>query len=226
MSYQYPYNNSYNNKKKNQGTYSVKLIWQLTGILIIILTLLLFKYVKTDITTNLNKKIKSVISLDYTKEVKTTLQTNVPNIDVKWKEFLNTLNIRKDFKIEYMPIEGNIVNNFGMKLNEATKKEELYKGIDISGKSGASVKAIYDGTVATITNDKTIGFSIVIDHNNGFKTTYSRLKEVKVKEGEMVTQGSIIALLGNNSNSKDPRLYFELTKNNKAVNPIDYLVSK
>lgn len=224
MNYQYPYNNSYN-KKKNDGTYLIKLTRQLAGVLIIMLILLLFKYVNNGATQSINNKIKSIISLDYTKETKAAFANNVPNINSYINTFLNKFNINKEFKMEYLPITGKVISNFGKTIDPKTKKDIVHNGINIEAKLGTNVKAIYDGTVETVENNKTMGLIIVIDHNNGFKTTYGRLSETKVNAGESITKGSIIATTGNSGEAGTPSLQFELSKNGIAVNPLDYVKS-
>lgn len=226
MNYQYPYNNSFNSRKKSDSTYLVKLSRQLAGVLIIILILLLCKYVKSGVTESINSKVKGIISLDYTTEVKTAFTNNAPNINEYVNNFLNKFNINKEFKMDYLPVDGKITSNFGKTLNPKTKKEEIHDGININAKLGTNVKAIYDGTIESVESSKTAGITIVINHNNGFKTTYSNLSETKVNEGEMITKGSVIALSGKSGDGANSHLYFAIQKNNVAVNPLDYLKIK
>jgi murein DD-endopeptidase MepM/ murein hydrolase activator NlpD len=226
MNYQYPYNNSYNNRKKNESTYLMKLSRQLAGILIIMLLLLLCKYVKNGTTQMINNKIKEVINLDYTKETKAAFLSKAPDINVYVNNFLNKFNIKKEFKMDYLPVTGKIINNFGKSVDAKTKKVVNNNGVDIAAKIGTNVKSIFDGTIETVENNKTMGLTIVIDHNNGFKTTYGHLSDTKVNEGEQITKGSVIAATGNSGENAEASLHFEVYKDNKAVNPIDYLITK
>jgi murein DD-endopeptidase MepM/ murein hydrolase activator NlpD len=225
MNYQYPYNNSYGHRKKSEGTYLMKLSKQLAGVLIIMLVLIMFKYVKSGTTDIINNKIKDVISLDYTKQANAVFVSSTPNIKDLWNDFLNKFNISKEFKIDYLPVEGKITSSFGTRVDPITKTTENHEGIDINAKLGTAVKAVYDGTVETVENSKTMGLMLVINHNNNFKTVYGHLSEIKISEGEMVTKGSIVALTGNTGESTGPHLHFEIHKNDKAVNPMDYLNS-
>lgn len=222
---QYPYNNQYGNRKKTRGTstYLIKVSKQLAGILIILLLLLLLKFVKNDTTNLVNNKIKDIINLDYTTEAKAVIANNSPNFNDYIENFLNKFKINKEFNLEYLPTSGKITSNFGKNINPLTKKEENNTGIDIDAKVGTDVRAVYDGTVETVENNKTTGLMVVIDHNNGFKTTYGHLSESNVNVGEMITMGSSIALTGNTGDGAGPHLHFEVYKNGKAVNPMDYL---
>ena len=130
MNYQYPYNNSYGHRKKsNDGTYLMKLSRQLAGVLIIMLILLMFKYVKNGTTTVINTKIKEVISLDYTKQANAVFASSTPNINDFWKDFLNKFKITKSFKIDYLPVVGKITSNFGTRVDPKTKKLKVTKGL-------------------------------------------------------------------------------------------------
>lgn len=225
MSYQYPYNNSFN-RKKNNSTYLSRLSKQLACILILMLVLILLKYVKNGTTEVINTKIKDVISVDYTEQAKSFLISKSPDINGYINNFLNKFKTGNSFHMEYLPIDGKIISSFGKRTNPITKKEENHSGIDIEAKEKSNVKAVFDGTVKTVENSKTMGLTMVIDHNNGFETVYAFLSEVKANEGESITKGSVIALTGSSSEAAGPHLHFELHKNGMAVNPLDYLNSK
>ena len=225
MNYQYPYNNSYGRRKKSDSTFLMKLSRQLAGVLIIMLVLLMFKYVKSSTTVIINNKIKDVISLDYTKQANADFVSSTPNIKDIWKDFLNKFNISKEFKMDYLPVEGKITSDFGTRVNPISKITAIHEGIDINAKLGTPVKAIFDGTVETVEDSKSMGKMLVINHNDGFKSVYGHLSEIKISKGETITKGSVIALTGNTGESTGPHLHFEIHKNDKAVNPMGYLNS-
>ncbi|MCB1788234.1 MAG: M23 family metallopeptidase, partial [Gammaproteobacteria bacterium] len=57
-------------------------------------------------------------------------------------------------------------------------------------------------------------------------TLYGHNKEVLVKEGEVVSKGQTVALLGSTGRSSGPHVHFEVHKNGKIVDPLRYVRSK
>ncbi|MGI5854030.1 MAG: M23 family metallopeptidase [Bacillota bacterium] len=67
------------------------------------------------------------------------------------------------------------------------------------------------------------GLSIVVDHGGGLKTRYAHLSKIYVKVGQKVKTGEKIGAVGSTGNSTGPHLHFEVIKNGKTVNPLNYL---
>jgi murein DD-endopeptidase MepM/ murein hydrolase activator NlpD len=71
--------------------------------------------------------------------------------------------------------------------------------------------------------DDVLGNFVIIDHGNGFLTTYAHNKELLVRNGERVSRGSIIALSGNTGHSSAPHLHYEILRDGVPVDPAPYL---
>lgn len=86
------------------------------------------------------------------------------------------------------------------------------------------VVAILDGKVTSVKEDDTLGNIITIEHENGIVSTYESIKDIKIKEGDTVKQGDVIAKSSTSNISSDlnNHLYFELSINNQTVNPEEY----
>lgn len=97
-------------------------------------------------------------------------------------------------------------------------------GVSYGKGSVFGVVAILDGTVKEVTEDTTYGNIIRIEHDKGLVSTYESLSDIKVKKGDKVKQGDILAKSGTSNLSKelDNHLYFELSLNGVTVNPEDY----
>jgi len=116
-----------------------------------------------------------------------------------------------------------IINRFGSYKNLFTEAEDFHDGIDIRANVGTTVIASLDGVVFFIGEDKYYGKSIIITHNDDFKTLYGHLNSYNVKQGDIVSRGSKIAESGNTGYSTGPHLHFGIYKNKIPVNPLEYL---
>ena len=94
-------------------------------------------------------------------------------------------------------------------------------GVDYKSDSVFDVVAIMDGTVTKVTENTLLGKIIEVSHANNLVSVYQSLSSVKVKEGEVVIQGQIIASSGTSTLSKElgNHLHFELILNGVNINP-------
>lgn len=118
------------------------------------------------------------------------------------------------------PVDGGKISSF-YGWRSSTR---FHDGIDIMGPSGTKIFASKSGQVI-YSNNKIRGYGnmIVIRHNQGFHTVYSHNKVNKVKKGDIVSQGDVIALLGNTGHSSGPHLHFEIRKGKYSKDPLKYL---
>jgi len=86
--------------------------------------------------------------------------------------------------------------------------------------SGAMVVATAGGTITAINDDSEYGHNIWVDHGNGYVTIYRNQGEVKVKQGETVSQGTTLFLIGDENN----KLGYQMMKDGAYINPMDMLV--
>lgn len=122
------------------------------------------------------------------------------------------------------PIEnGKIVSDFGPRIHPILKVEKEHKGIDIAQKEGTPVKIVMDGEVVLTGKNKELGNFIKIKHNKELITVYAHLRDIYVKKGEKLKQGSVIGTVGNSGLSESFHLHFEVIKNNVHQNPREWL---
>ena len=102
-----------------------------------------------------------------------------------------------------------------------------HDGIDIRAEAGTAVLAAAPGTVLSVEEDGRLGGKVVIDHGDGYVTTYASLQpEVSVHSGDAVEAGSMIGLVGNTSLTEaglGAHLHFSVTKDGEAIDPAVYL---
>ncbi len=125
------------------------------------------------------------------------------------------------------PVEGGWVSsNFGSRLHPISGKKQFHRGVDIPGKEGSAVFAVADGVVIRSEKGGTFGWMIEIDHGDSLTTLYSHNRKNLVSQGETVVKGQAIAEIGSTGRSTGPHLHFEVSKNNRNINPVRYLYKK
>lgn len=114
----------------------------------------------------------------------------------------------------------------GMKINPFYKTVAMHNGMDLLAASGTPVLASADGIVVkAVRNGKREGSSVTIDHKNGYITVYNHLGSIKVRKGQKVKQGDVIAEVGLTGMSFAPHLHYEVWYNGKVMDPMNYFFS-
>lgn len=112
---------------------------------------------------------------------------------------------------------------YGYRMDPFYKVMKFHEGVDFSAPVGTEIYATGDGTIEKISKSKrAYGHSVMIDHGFGYKTFYAHCDEIRVKKGQKVTRGQVIATVGNTGKSTAPHLHYEVRKNNKAIDPINF----
>lgn len=101
-----------------------------------------------------------------------------------------------------------------------------HAGIDIGVSTGSKVYAAAAGTITLAGWNGGYGKCVIISHGDGMVTIYAHLSAVKVRTGQKVNQGKIIALSGNTGNSTGPHLHFQVNINGMPVDPMKYMMMK
>ncbi|MEO1917719.1 MAG: M23 family metallopeptidase [Candidatus Thioglobus sp.] len=129
-------------------------------------------------------------------------QTRLSNEVIPNKQTETTTTKNKVSKKSWsIPVAGKVLKTFSKK----------HPGLTFNTKPGQTVRAIRDGTVI-YSGDK-----IVIKHPLGFYSTYAQNQSLKVRSGDNVTKGQVIALTSKNE------FYFEMKKFETLINPLKYL---
>lgn len=112
---------------------------------------------------------------------------------------------------------------YGMLMHPFYRTLQSHQGIDYTIPEGESIFATADGVVKDVLGKtSTSGITVVIDHGNGYTTSYSHLQKAKVKKREKVRRGDIIALSGNSGLSLSPHLHYEVRYEGVRVDPVHY----
>ncbi|MDX1573308.1 MAG: M23 family metallopeptidase [Methylophaga sp.] len=119
--------------------------------------------------------------------------------------------------------DGWISSFYGYRVDPFNGKKVFHDGIDIAGKTGTTVHNVADGIVSWAGVKGGYGGLVEIDHGNGYMTRYAHNKTLKVKTGDRVAKGDVLALMGSTGRSTGPHVHFEILKDGKSVNPYNYI---
>ncbi len=116
-----------------------------------------------------------------------------------------------------------VASGFGYRSDPFTKVTKFHQGMDFSARSGTPIFATGDGVVAKADNTASgYGNHIVIKHGYGYETLYGHLSKYKVRRGQRVKRGDVIGYVGSTGRSEAPHLHYEVHKNGKVVNPLNF----
>lgn len=121
------------------------------------------------------------------------------------------------------PTFGRFTEYWGSRIHPITRRREFHYGIDIANKTGTAVYATAAGEVVKCDYDSGYGKRILIDHGNGYQTLYAHLYNYRVRKGDQVKKGQLIALMGNTGVSTGPHLHYEVHLDKQKLNPSAYL---
>lgn len=112
---------------------------------------------------------------------------------------------------------------FGYRTDPFYKVTKFHEGIDFTAPVGTDIYSTGDGRVVNIEfSRRGYGNLIEIDHGFGYKTVYAHLSKMNVKLGQKVSRGEVIGFVGNTGKSTAPHLHYEVRKNGKAIDPINF----
>ena len=112
-------------------------------------------------------------------------------------------------------IQYTITSGFGERTDPTNPSngKEFHTGIDIAVVQNTPVLAVADGVVIRADKSESYGRIVVIQHENKIITLYAHNNELKVKVGDEVRAGQLIALSGNTGDrTTGPHIHFEITK--------------
>ena len=198
---------------------------------------------KNEHTENIIENNTTISNTNDTNTLSTDELKNSLNNTSKTKNINNTVSNNKSNTIQTnnndenvielnfeKPVEGETIRDFSMDnliFSNTLQEWTTHSGIDIKAEKTTVVKSAEAGTVKTIKNDPRFGLTIIIEHNNGFKTVYSNLLSSEfVVEGENVEKGQSLGTVGNTGAfeiADEPHLHFEIIKDGEFVDPNIYL---
>jgi len=123
------------------------------------------------------------------------------------------------------PLKGkiHITSRYGWRIHPVRRRRLYHHGIDLRAGVGSGVYAAMSGKVIYAGRYGGYGRLVIIQHRGGLTTRYGHLLRAKVRVGQKVKRGQLIALSGNSGVSTGPHLHFEVRKEGKTHNPANYI---
>jgi len=181
------------------------------------------------------------IEYDYC-EIVNEVNTRLSNLDKRLAKELFTLNklvlkseLQRDMLLHIpaiQPIDNKdlkrTASGWGWRVHPIYNIKKFHYGLDFTAPIGTPIYATGDGIIeySILSTDKLsrgYGNLIIIDHGYGYKTLYAHLNKFNIKKGDKIERGKIIGYVGSSGLSTGPHLHYEVIKDGKKVNPINYL---
>ncbi|NLP18995.1 MAG: M23 family metallopeptidase [Firmicutes bacterium] len=121
------------------------------------------------------------------------------------------------------PVVAPLSSAFGWRLHPVYKDWRYHSGVDLAVPAKTPVQAVLDGVVEDIYEDQHLGPVIILGHGQGYETRYGHCQEMLVKVGQHISQGEVIATVGEAGLDGQTHLHFELRRHGQALDPEEYL---
>jgi len=116
-----------------------------------------------------------------------------------------------------------MASGYGFRIHPIYKTRKMHYGMDFSAKTGTEIYATGDGVISKVKKSKRgYGNYVKINHGFGYETLYAHMSKYLVKRGQRVKRGEVIGYVGNSGISTAPHLHYEVRKDNKKINPMNF----
>lgn len=189
-------------------------------------------YHLSSLKKDLDEKVVHLVKIHKERQFYETIVEELQIAARNLKQTVQDIEKKKTFKIPRttnfaalkgrlpLPLEGRIIRS-GKRLR--FRNMNLQKGVFIEGISDGKVRAVFSGRVDFSGKLKGYGEVIILNHGSRFYTISANLWKRKKNEGDVVDTGEVIGLAGHIGSSKETRLYFEIRRAGREVDPLKWL---
>ena len=172
---------------------------------------------------------------DYQRQIMAT-ELNLAHLDrmveletETWTDAENSILDRQD-RMRHtpmiLPTDGWVSRGYGYKIDPFSGERAFHSGIDLACNTGTPVLAPADGKVEYAGWKEGLGILVKIDHGRGYATIFGHLSRNLARTGDKVHRGDLIGEVGSTGHSTGPHLHYEVWKDGKAQNPLQYIQSR
>jgi murein DD-endopeptidase MepM/ murein hydrolase activator NlpD len=139
-----------------------------------------------------------------------------------YNTFAQSADLSDGFKL---PLQGITTSLFGHRRFFNDQPRSPHSGLDIAADTGTPVSAAASATVTLADELYFNGNTLFLDHGQGLITMYCHLSELLVEEGDQVTQGDVIGLVGATGRVTGPHLHWSVSLNGYRIDPETFLAT-
>lgn len=121
------------------------------------------------------------------------------------------------------PLTGPLWSGYGYRDHPVDGVYKFHSGVDLGANTGAPISAFAAGVVEYVGQSQSYGNYLQLDHGSGVKSFYAHCSQILVRQGETVSLGDCVALVGDTGNTTGPHLHFEVKCGGQYVDPSYYL---
>ncbi|MBI3392371.1 MAG: peptidoglycan DD-metalloendopeptidase family protein [Nitrospirae bacterium] len=125
----------------------------------------------------------------------------------------------KEERMANSPAPGVVSSRYGNRKDPFTGEVRFHRGVDIAAPEGSPVAPIMPGKVVFSGEKGGYGNVVVVQHDDGYVTTYAHNAKNMAKVGDVVDQTTVIAVVGKTGRATGPHLHFEIARNGRTVDP-------
>jgi murein DD-endopeptidase MepM/ murein hydrolase activator NlpD len=120
---------------------------------------------------------------------------------------------------------GYLSSGFGRRIDPFHGNFAFHAGFDFAGPEGSDIVATGSGMVVFAGRKAGYGEMVEVSHGDGISTVYAHCSKVLVRVGDIVSEGQVVAKLGNTGRSTGPHVHYEVRREGKAINPSAYVAA-
>lgn len=111
------------------------------------------------------------------------------------------------------PARGVVSSPFGQRWGH------MHEGVDIANDAGTPIRAALGGKVTHAGWIQGYGYTVILEHRQGYTTLYGHMQEILTQNGAAVARGQVIGRMGSTGNSTGPHVHFEVRRDGALLDP-------
>jgi len=121
------------------------------------------------------------------------------------------------------PLSGEVVGTFGQASIINGMPRSPHSGVDLKAERGTPVASINSGRVVLTGEHFFNGLFVVVDHGGAVQSMYFHLDKILVQQGDEVTKGMVVGLVGATGRATGPHLHFGIRINGARIDPMQFI---